>query len=378
MNRLFRMVAIGALIVSAAFLSFWGLRRLFASGVQERLRGSKPFGILLGVTEDKRTLVTAQMAVFPDKNQVLIVFLNPDARFSPTGEMVSALSPSSADRFERYTGVSTDYSIQITRADLARLLDVAGGLPFFLEEPVFFKDSRFQYPQGAELYSGQRLLEYAFGSLVTKDKDVIFTSIDRVYRSEAVLLSLIWRLERLRGAFTDVRLIEFPLSLVRTDLKPVELTALLAFLSDDAFTAVLEVPLEIGPKRTRENPDFLVKEDSAKKLFGEFRDRLTGGTLRTETYPVDLANGTERKGLAGRVKSLLKDQGPLVLSVSNYEPKPIENSLIIDRIGNTFAAASFSRKTGIKKERVFFIRKAVQVHMTLLIGNDFNPQQLAL
>ena len=378
MNRVFRTIAIGTLLVSAAFLGFWGLRRVLASGVQERLRGQSPFGIRLSVTEGKETLVLAQLVIFPDKNQALAVFANPDARLSPTGDPVAKMSPSSGDRFERYTGVATDYSLQISRADLARLIDVAGGLPFFLEEPVFFKEALFQYPQGLELFSGERALEYAFGTLVTKEKDVVFSSVDRVYRTESIALSLIWRLQRLRSSFAPTKTAVFALSLLRTDLKPVELSALLTFLTDDAFSAVLEIPLETGPKRTRENPDFIVKEDSARKLFGEFRDRLSGGTLRRETYPVDLLNGTERKGLANRVKYLLKDQGPLVLAVANYEPKPVEHSLILDRVGNTFGAASFARKTGVKKERVFFLRRAAQVNLSLLIGNDFAMQQIEL
>ena len=378
MNRVFRTIAIGTVILSAALLSFWGLRRMLASGVQERLRGSEPFGIRLTVTEGKETLALAQLVIFPDKNQALLAFINTDARFSQTGDPVARLSPASGDRFERFTGVSTDYSVQVSRTDLARLIDVAGGIPFFLEEPVFFKDALFQYPQGLELFSGAQLLEYAFGGLITKDKDVIFSSVDRVYRTESAVLSMVWRLERLRAAFAQTQMVEFAVSLLRTDLKPVELSALLTFLTDDAFTAVLEVPLETGPKRTRDNPDFLVKEDSARKLFGEFKDRLSGGTLRRETYPVDLLNGTERKGLANRVKHLLKDQGPLVLAVSNYEPKPVEHSLVLDRIGNTFGAASFARKTGVKKERVFFLRRSAQVNLSLLIGNDFAMQQIEL
>lgn len=378
MNRILRIAAVGLVGVTVVVLIFLGLRSALASGLQERLRGEDAFGVRIAILEDKHMPVLAQLALFPKKNQAFLIFLNTEARFPDDKVQVASMSPSSADNFERYTGIPNHYHLEITRANAVRLLDIGGGLPFFLEAPVFFKESRFQYPQGLELFSGMRLAEFALAQLRTKEEDELYTSIDRIYRTESVALSVIWRIKRLRAAFADARVARLGYSLVSTNMEAPEITALLDFLQEEAFTAVAEIPLEPGPARRRGFGDFVVKPDSARKLFAEYKDQLAGGTLRKETYPVELLNGTDTKGLAGRVKRLLNEQGPQVLTLGNYEYKPLAHSIILDRVGNTFGAASFSRKSGVKRDRVFFLRKASQVSLSLLIGNDFAVQQIEL
>lgn len=362
-------------------LAFFGFRFLTSSNLETRLREGQPLAVRIALTEEGREdslHMLFQLVLFPEKKRALLYFVNTDARYPDRLEIIGRMKPSAADRFENFTGVKSDYTISISTVNAARLIDFLEGFPVFVEKPIFFQKNEYQYPQGLRRFHGRMLLEYMMGALHTASDDDLLSSIDRVYRQESVLLNMLWRLGETVERYSDKPQAGFLYSLLDTGMAPEELETLLAFLADDTYYSVLEIPLETEKKNRRSPGKFVVKEQAARSLFVNFRDDLNSGKLRKKNFTMEVQNGTEKSRLARRVKQYIQDLGPVVLEVSNYDYKPLAETTIIDRYGNTFFAEALALNTGTGRRRVFFRRRAMQVNLTFVIGEDFKIKKLRL
>ena len=86
---------------------------------------------------------------------------------------------------------------------------------------------------------------------------------------------------------------------------------------------------------------------------------------------MEVLNGTETGGLARKVKQFLQDRGLVVLNTDNFPYKPQVKTVIVERYGSSFNALKLLELTGIDRKRVFFRRKALEVHASIIIGDDF-------
>ncbi|MBI3395839.1 MAG: LytR C-terminal domain-containing protein, partial [Spirochaetia bacterium] len=225
-------------------------------------------------------------------------------------------------------------------------------------------------------------LEYALSRDSTLGANERYLSgLDRVYRSESTVMNLIWRKNRLKEQATHAKLQTFMHSLIKTDLSLPELRTLIAFLAPDEGVQinVMEVPLEaIPPGGAAPEGRLVVKEKRARSLFNEYRDNMSSGRLRPDSFPLEVLNGTDTKGLGRRIKQFLQDRGLQILVAENYRHKPLPRTVILERSGSTFVAEKLAEVTGIERDMVFFRRKTLDISASLLLGDDFNVKKMHL
>ena len=361
------------------FGSWYGYGRLTADDIELKLRDDEPFGVRIALLDDEKDdslEMLLQMTVFPGHKRVCFYFVNTEAFFEDEKKPLREMSASSADRFESYTGIASDYTMTLKKKDAVRLLNLVEGVSHFVDQPVFLENARFQYPRGVRRFSGEQVLEYVLGREKTdRKKKELLASIDRLFRQESVVLNLFWRLALYKKQVTSAPLKAFMADLIDTGMTDMELNSLAAFLSSGVHAGVLEVPLEA--KNVGKRDQLLqVKDKRARGLFQNYRDGLK--STNKPVYTMEVLNGTETPRLARRVKQFMRDKGPTVLSTGNYEYKPLPTTVIVDRAGNTFHAHLLARKTRTKRARVFFRRRAMLVNSTFILGNDFKLKNLRL
>lgn len=358
-----------------------------ANEMSRRLRGDEPVGILLSFEDeaDENLMAgAAQMIVYPEQKHILLYFLNTDASFEDEDKPTSELGSSSLDRFSRFSGVDNEYSINLTRTMVARLMDLMGGMDVFVEEPVVFDGGIFQYPQGIHHFSGDQIAEYMFARMKEEDPTKVhLTGVDRAFRMESILLSMMWNMKDLYVPVSEDSVWSVFASVPDTDLRADELRSLLRFIAaENIHTSAMEVPLEeLQGERIRRgyySKTLRVKENRARSIYLEFNNNLQGGRIGEGSFMLEVLNGTELNGLARRVKQNIQIHDIVVMDVDNYPYKPVSNTIILDRAGDTGYTENLMRLTGMNRSRVYFRRRPIGVDVTLILGQDFNIKKMKL
>lgn len=354
-----------------------------SNSVEIRLKGEDPLAIRFALVDDEDNnalRMLAQAIIFPGSRQVLLYFQNTDAIYLDDPEKIFRKSPSSADRFEKFTNYKSEYFVTITKTNAIRLFNLLEGMPFFLDDPVYFKNSMFQYPAGMRNFSGEQLMEYALGKEVRKgEHDRFFDSINRMHRIESVFMNALWRLTNFSKKIEDPRLMQFAFSLADSNFSLREFGSLASYFRGEAYVNLREVPLQVIERDENTAVSALVVNIAgAEHIFSEFQKKLNAGSLVLEIFSLEILNGTMRQGLAQRLKQFMDDQSFLILSVSNFNYKPLKKTVILERSGNTLSPHLLIRKTSLSRDRVFFLRKNSQVDTILGIGEDFDFKNIKL
>ena len=341
---------------------------------------------LSGGLEKNTISFLAQAHVFSKEKTILLFSVHTDAFPSlKSKKPFRELSVEQADQFHSYTRKKSLNYIHITSSKLVRLINLMGGVSVFLEEPLFFRKSPFQYPQGPQHFFGEQLVEN-----LQKDRDQAYhnespgSKIERLTRQGNIILSLFWAANRLTANLDTAELRQKASQLFMSNLEKDQLTSLFKFLKQtESFMKVVEVPLAFHQeKRQRElQRSYLsVKAGRAALLFDfevrQLQLRHADKKKKKRHYAVAVLNGTTAKGLARQTKFALQDLGPKIIHVSNYEPKPLEKSILLVRRGDTHSAQDFMELLNFKREQVYFSLQATDIDISLAIGLDFNLRNI--
>lgn len=385
-----RLIQFSLLLVVVVFgaAGYFIFQYLTVNDMARQLRGGSPLGIRLAFTEESSSGTTlegfAQMIVYPEKRKVLFYFLNSDASYRDQEEKIMEMSPSAADRFSQFTDVKSSYYIHVSRDQFSRLIDLMGGMPYYIEEIVELENSKFQYPPGRIFFNGPQTAEFLYQRKVEPDPTRNYlTGVERVHRMESVLLNLQWRLEDYYDRLSPEGVWNTFSSIPDTNLSADEFRSLLRYLATDGvYTAILEVPLEVARGKrigagVYENKLF-VKNDRARNVYLEFYNRLQGEKKAPGGYMVEVLNGTETPGLARRARQNIQIRDVVVMNVDNFAYKPVPETVILDRGGSSQLSEDLRRIANMGKESVFFRRKNLEVDTTLILGNDFRLKDMKL
>jgi len=87
---------------------------------------------------------------------------------------------------------------------------------------------------------------------------------------------------------------------------------------------------------------------------------------------VDVRNGCGVSGVADRYTDFLRSKGFDVADIGNYVSSDVDETLIIDRIGNMANAYKVAKSLGIKNENVIQqLNKDYFIDVTVVIGKDY-------
>jgi len=86
---------------------------------------------------------------------------------------------------------------------------------------------------------------------------------------------------------------------------------------------------------------------------------------------VNVLNACGKTGLASEVKNYLLERGFDVVEIGNYDV-PLENSVVIDRVGDVNSSRKVAYAMGIKDSFVTTeIDSALYVRSTIIVGKDY-------
>ena len=87
---------------------------------------------------------------------------------------------------------------------------------------------------------------------------------------------------------------------------------------------------------------------------------------------IEVLNGCGVTGVADRFTDFLRSKNLDVVNVDNYISFDINESIVIDRIGNMANAYKVAKELGIKKENVIQqLNKDYFLDVSLIIGKDY-------
>jgi LCP family protein required for cell wall assembly len=238
-------------------------------------------------------------------------------------------------------GLRIDYTVQVNFDGFARIVDALGGITIDVPRPIVdeeyptedFGVQRIEFAAGVQRMDGERALIYAR----TRHADSDF---GRSERQQQVIRAIIDEL-RSRGPIGQALLLpalrQSLGSTIATTLPFDRIDALFGFgLLASGLDPQAIVRLQISPETAafREQPGGIIAWDSAD-VQALAQGLLAAPSAEAEAAHVQVLNGTQVAGLAGRVSTDLEGRGFLIIPASDA-PFESERTLIYDRAGKPY------------------------------------------
>ncbi len=92
----------------------------------------------------------------------------------------------------------------------------------------------------------------------------------------------------------------------------------------------------------------------------------------TDIYQVEVRNGVGVRGVAERMRTYLRSKGYDVVGVGNHPSFDVEQTIIVDRIGNLEIAQQVAASLGLPPERVQQdVRSEFHLDVSIILGKDY-------
>ena len=109
------------------------------------------------------------------------------------------------------------------------------------------------------------------------------------------------------------------------------------------------------------------------KVIPLFSEKQQPVQKSNHVIQVEVLNACGAAGLADKFTDLLRSKKFDVVKIGNFASFDVDNSFIIDRVGNKSFAYSLADSIGISKQNVIQqFNKNYYLDVTLIIGKDFN------
>jgi hypothetical protein len=328
--------------------------------------------IALQDKNDQTLFLYGRLIIFPKSQRALFFFVNTEARTEAHADPLRKGFGVFDDPMKQITGQGHDYQITVSPESFSRLIDLTDGVDFFVEDPVTFDRGNFQYPDGVQLFSGEQAKEFSLIKGRFEKGSEYLADIDRLFRAESILLNVLWQLPGKMTQIDRPEQIRLMHSLLDTDLSEEKFRELLLlFGADRPFdVSVLEAPLELAGTGEKV---LLFRSDRSRLLYNDYVRSMDG---KVDGFPIQVLNGTATSRLASRVKDLIHNRGVRVLKTDNYRIQDFATTTAIEYSGDFRKARLLMELLGLSEKQVFFRRRALDLHATVIMGKDFNMKSL--
>ena len=263
-----------------------------------------------------------------------------------------------AETVEGFLGIEIDYIAQIDFRGFERVINTLGGITVDVEQPLLdatyptedYGVERIYIPAGLQVMDGATALRYARSRHASSD-------FDRSRRQQQVLSAILDELRR-RGMLDQASLLpELASDLqasVRTTLPIADLSALrglAAFAQQLSGERILR--LSLNPEEVAvvaENGSDIYWDRTAVAL--QVAKLMAGPGGEAKLARVQVQNGSEVRGLAGRFTDQLRGAG-FVVNEPADAPAAYEHTMIIDYSGRPEARAQLAATLGVEPRYIF-------------------------
>lgn len=365
-------ISIGIFTIAALIFIY---KNIFHFSFNQELLKRKKVSFLISSYDDDKLVMSVLVNLYPTINKVGFFFINPLIRFNKNDKPLHLEGRNSEDKIrknlEEITGVKIQYSINITKENFIRIVDLIDGLTIFTDPFTVRSGKIFQRQPGEYSMSGEDLYDYA----TVMDNAEPLEFIHRISRQESIFLTAYDKINSLSIPDPILKLI---FTLTDTSLSLEEFVSLHHYLeSMHIIFSVSEFPGEptIFPRNENASTYAMdIKIDTVKTAYHQFESEINSDYfLDGEKSRIEVLNFTDVDGLAKKVKSILQDKRLKVLSSSNGWDIQLKKSIVLDRSGNTeysYKTAEILEIPEIKHS----IRKDIGMDTTLLLGDDIGEK----
>jgi anionic cell wall polymer biosynthesis LytR-Cps2A-Psr (LCP) family protein len=281
-------------------------------------------------------------------------------------------------------GIEINFFMILGEEGLGKAVDLLEGVELFIPSPVeIYDDPPILFPAGLVRLDGDKAASYITYELPEEDREVVS------FRRQRFFMGFIKRLGEMWDQISDPHVDSLFQSLFFTNINRRTWQRLLGeFASIDMDrTNIQSVG---GSIREISGQTLLLPSwdgNLIKQIVGQTLGaitRQTEGALSERVFTVEVLNGTNITGLAGRTAELLRSFGYDVISIGNADIDDLEFSEIIDRSLVLDAAEAFGeiiRCRNIRSETLpdespdsdlEFRNFEYRSDFTLIIGRDFD------
>lgn len=310
-------------------------------------------------------------------------YANAEALYGAGTAPDAAAGAFAAETVERFLGLEIDYIAQVDFEGFQRVIDTLGGIPVDVERPILdpsypsddFGYERLFIPAGLQVMDGATALRYARSRHASSD-------FDRSARQQQVLRAILHE-ARARGLLSQAtllpRLVEDLQSSVSTTLPLSDLETLrgladLAQRLDPARILTLSInPNDVGIVAENGSDIYWDQNDVAAQVAR----LLAGPQPVAETARVQVLNGANERGLAGRVSAQLAAQG-FSLNAPGDAPASAERTRLIDYSGRPETLRRLAETLGLDPGSVYSAPPVdappppFETDIVLILGADYN------
>jgi len=271
-------------------------------------------------------------------------------------------------------GVPVDFYIAMTSSGFEALVDAVEGIPIFVTNVPNEGVDAVLIPNGDVVLDGAKARLYLqYEGIGERAREV-------TARHQKAVIQLLVRLGDFHGDLADPGAAEIVNEAIESDLDRLAMSSLFRELdnleSDRMITRQLEGTLR-NVETGDESETLLFPHQEGKWLRESVRQVVTNleseESLRDENIVIriEVLNGTEVTGLAGRTAALYRSYGFDVVAVGNAEESERENTVVVDRVGNELFA---QRAADVIRAPVAEAEGLGQspVDVTIILGRDFD------
>ncbi|MFP4363156.1 MAG: LCP family protein [Spirochaetia bacterium] len=275
---------------------------------------------------------------------------------------------------QELAGITIPYQIEIDINDLTGIVDLLEGFELFVTNPieVYNDDEIFLIPSGNTVLDGAKIYQYLRYQRENEP------DTERVGRRQKVVQSLLQRVGE-RSSF-----------LIHDDVFPYFRSALHSNITDSGFHAFVSELQELDSERIvfQRVRGTYRNVDGQELLFphydGELLKRTIDQTIATLSnteimteeelvISIQVLNGTNESGLAGRTAQLFQNFGLEIENIGNAQRSDAEYTRVIDRRGNILNAQRVAEIISCARVNTEYdedVNSAVDV--TVILGADFD------
>ncbi len=271
-------------------------------------------------------------------------------------------------------GAPVPFFVHLDEAGLEALVDLLGGLPMFITDLPNEGPDAVRIPAGDVVLDGAKALEYLrYEGEGERDRD-------RIVRRGKLIVSFLEQLGEQSDTLSGRAASRIAYGTMTTNLDRPAFVSLMRNLGGLEKERMITRQIEGSLRRVGAGDEeklLLFPHQEGRWLRESVRqivDSLaTAQALQDENIVirVEVLNGTEIVGLAGRTAELLRSYGFDVISVGNAASSDVERTRVIDRTGS----GMYARRTAdvIRASRVDSESdpQAV-VDVTVILGRDFD------
>ena len=387
------------IVLVIAATAVYASLQLRVDRITDALKKKQPVNTLIILSEGEKALFFEVFLYNPETRKGTLYYVPANL-----GEVIEGLrkvdgidalyhrgSPAALQKtIEGLLGVPLHCVLDIALSDAGKLVDLVGGLDLFIPNPVDITPAPEAHfvpaPEAHFARDGRRILLPSGSVTLDGDKAVDFlsyedpleTEVDRVGRRQKFVQSLLKSLgeERQllaqRGPFRLVR------ALVRTNIPPRALAALLAELARYDSERVIQARV-LGATRTVDGRDLLFPHQEGELLLEAVRQAVAANASNEFIPAEDLSvtvqvlNCTATPGLANRAREVFQSYDIEVLAPNNADNDQYQSTVVYDRKGRIEDARRVAELIRCARVSTQLDPQGDQaVDVTVILGKDFD------